>query len=104
MVTKFCEEVVAQGDTEGVLPCLVEHKNDQGMDEKCHAAIEHWQLVSRVQPQYNQPPCNKVPSRGCFPGDESYRKCMEQNLDIINHGMLKSLKKGTQCRSKFAGV
>ena len=55
MVTKFCEEVVAQGDTEGVLPCLVEHKNDQGMDEKCHAAIEHWQLVSRVQPQYNQP-------------------------------------------------
>ena len=47
MVTKFCEDVIAQGNTEGILPCLVEHKNDQGMDEKCHAAIEHWQLVSR---------------------------------------------------------
>ena len=41
-----CQDVVTQGNTEGVLPCLVEHKNDQGMDEKCHAAIEHWQLVS----------------------------------------------------------
>ena len=40
------QDIVAQGNTEGVLPCLVEHKNDQGMDEKCHASIEHWQLVS----------------------------------------------------------
>lgn len=45
MVTKFCEDIVTQGNTEGVLPCLVEHKNDQGMDEKCHTAISHWQLV-----------------------------------------------------------
>nr|XP_058944278.1 Golgi apparatus protein 1-like [Pocillopora verrucosa] len=45
MVTKFCEDIVTQGNTEGVLPCLVEHKNDQGMDEKCYTAINHWQLV-----------------------------------------------------------
>ena len=38
---------MTQGNTEGVLPCLVEHKNDQGMDEKCHASISHWQLVSK---------------------------------------------------------
>ncbi|CAH3040966.1 unnamed protein product [Pocillopora meandrina] len=45
MVTKFCEDIVTQGNTEGVLPCLVEHKNDQGMDEKCYTAINHWQLL-----------------------------------------------------------
>ncbi|CAH3167753.1 unnamed protein product [Porites lobata] len=45
MVTKFCGDVVAQGNTEGVLPCLVEHKNDHDMDEKCRASIEHWQLI-----------------------------------------------------------
>ncbi|XP_067052995.1 Golgi apparatus protein 1-like [Acropora muricata] len=47
MVTKFCEEVVAQGETDGVLPCLIEHKNDPDMDEKCHASIEHWQLIEK---------------------------------------------------------
>lgn len=47
MVTKFCGDVAAQGNTEGVLPCLVEHKNDHDMDEKCRASIEHWQLVRK---------------------------------------------------------
>ena len=50
MVTKFCENVVTDGNTEAILPCLVEHKNDQGMDEKCRASIEHWQLVSKSLP------------------------------------------------------
>ena len=47
MLTKFCGDVIAQGNTEGVLPCLVEHKNDHDMVEKCHASIEHWQLVRK---------------------------------------------------------
>ncbi|XP_001641258.2 Golgi apparatus protein 1 isoform X2 [Nematostella vectensis] len=45
MVPKFCEEVITKGDSEGVLPCLIEHKNDVGMDDKCRASIHHWQLI-----------------------------------------------------------
>jgi hypothetical protein len=39
---------VSQGDSEGVLPCLIDHKNDPEMDGKCRASIEHWQLVSTL--------------------------------------------------------
>ncbi|KXJ24182.1 Golgi apparatus protein 1 [Exaiptasia diaphana] len=45
MVTKFCGDVVNRGESDGVLPCLIEHKNDPEMDEKCKASIEHWQLI-----------------------------------------------------------
>ncbi|XP_020607607.1 Golgi apparatus protein 1-like isoform X2 [Orbicella faveolata] len=68
MVTKFCEDIVTHGNTEGVLPCLVEHKNDQGMDEKCHAAIEHWQLVEmknfKFSPQFKKA-CQEDAKRHC---------------------------------------
>ena len=38
--------MVERGDSEEVMPCLIEHKYNMEMNEKCRASIEHWQLVS----------------------------------------------------------
>ncbi len=40
------QEVVEGGNSEGVLPCLIENKHHGDMDMKCAASIEHWQIVS----------------------------------------------------------
>ena len=36
-----------EGNSEGVLPCLILNKHHVDMDMKCTASIEHWQIVSR---------------------------------------------------------
>ena len=37
-----------EGNSAGVLPCLIENKHNADMDLKCTAAIMHWQLVCDV--------------------------------------------------------
>ena len=48
----FCQtqdKLKAKKVDEGeALACLIEHKNDDDMDLKCQASIEHFQLVSGV--------------------------------------------------------
>ncbi|XP_068684167.1 Golgi apparatus protein 1-like [Montipora foliosa] len=78
MVSKFCGDVIAQGNAEGVLPCLVEHKNDQGMDERCHAAIEHWQLIEmkdfRFSPEFK---------RACRRDAQEYCSDMKDKFGLV---------------------
>ena len=52
-ITSFCfipfsQAIVEEGNSVGVLPCLIENKHNADMDLKCAAAIEHWQLVCDV--------------------------------------------------------
>ncbi|XP_033124671.1 Golgi apparatus protein 1-like [Anneissia japonica] len=46
MLSKFCKDHLKQQLNEGILmQCLIEHKNDNEMDEKCAAGVEHFQLL-----------------------------------------------------------
>eukprot|EP00794_Sanderia_malayensis_P018718 gene18718-20607_t len=53
MVIKFCQEVVEAGNSEGVLPCLIENKHSADMDTKCAASIEHWQILELKDVRFN---------------------------------------------------
>lgn len=46
MVEKFCSKIVKQEDEGQVLGCLINHKNDESMDEKCRAGVFHFQIIS----------------------------------------------------------
>ena len=46
MVDKFCSKVAKQEDEGQVLGCLINHKNDEEMDEKCRAGVFHFQIIS----------------------------------------------------------
>ena len=43
----FLKDFLSKKVDEGAaLQCLIDHKNDDSMNEKCQAGIEHFQLVS----------------------------------------------------------
>ena len=46
MVEKFCSKIVKQDDEGQVLGCLINHKNDEEMDDKCRAGVFHFQIIS----------------------------------------------------------
>ena len=46
MVENFCSKIVTQEDEGQVLGCLINHKNDPEMDEKCRAGVFHFQIIS----------------------------------------------------------
>ena len=46
MVERFCASVVKQEDEGQVLGCLISHKNEEEMDEKCRAGVFHFQIIS----------------------------------------------------------
>ncbi|XP_076655241.1 Golgi apparatus protein 1 [Halictus rubicundus] len=49
IMERHCEEVLKYGKDEGdMMECLIEHKNDLDVrsDNKCKAAVEHFQLIS----------------------------------------------------------
>ncbi|XP_033338391.1 Golgi apparatus protein 1 [Megalopta genalis] len=49
IMERHCEEVLKYGKDEGdMMECLIEHKNDLDIrsDNKCKAAVEHFQLIS----------------------------------------------------------
>lgn len=49
IIDKECQEEVQRKDEGLVIQCLIKYKEEQGsenMDEKCSAAIEHWQILS----------------------------------------------------------
>jgi len=46
MVEKFCKPALKSEDEGKVLGCLINHKNEQEMDEKCQAGVLHFQIIS----------------------------------------------------------
>ena len=47
MLKQFCgEELEEEEEEDVIMQCLITHKNNQKMDPKCYAGIEHHQLIS----------------------------------------------------------
>ena len=55
IIDKECQEEVQRKDEGLVIQCLIKFREEQApenMDEKCSAAIEHWQLMSLKDYRY----------------------------------------------------
>ena len=55
IIDKECQEEVQRKDEGLVIQCLIKFREEQppgNMDEKCSAAIEHWQLMSLKDYRY----------------------------------------------------
>jgi Golgi apparatus protein 1 len=50
IIDQHCQEEVSHKDEGTVIQCLIkfrdDHEADGGMDDKCSAAVEHWQILS----------------------------------------------------------
>ncbi|XP_071959006.1 Golgi apparatus protein 1-like isoform X2 [Antedon mediterranea] len=70
MLAKFCKEHLKQQLSEGVLmDCLIQHKNDNEMDEKCAAGVEHFQLLELKDYKFSfkfKEACRSDVSSNCY--------------------------------------
>ncbi|XP_038076975.1 Golgi apparatus protein 1-like isoform X2 [Patiria miniata] len=54
MIKQFCKDFLSKKVDEGAaLQCLIDHKNDDEMNEKCQAGIEHFQLIQLQDYRFN---------------------------------------------------
>ncbi|XP_071784755.1 Golgi apparatus protein 1-like isoform X1 [Asterias amurensis] len=54
MIKKFCKDFLSKKVDEGAaLQCLIDHKNDEEMDQKCAIGIEHFQLIQLQDYRFN---------------------------------------------------
>ena len=46
-IDKYCQDEISHKDEGLVIQCLIKVRDDhQNMDDKCKAAVEHWQILS----------------------------------------------------------
>ncbi|XP_022082306.1 Golgi apparatus protein 1-like [Acanthaster planci] len=54
MIKQLCKDFLSKKVDEGAaLQCLIDHKNDDSMNEKCQAGIEHFQLIQLQDYRFN---------------------------------------------------
>nr|XP_011440924.2 Golgi apparatus protein 1 isoform X1 [Crassostrea gigas] len=81
MINKFCDtdDGLEGDDTDNIMDCLIRNKNKPRMDEKCRAGIEHHQLISMKNFQFDhkfKEACKRSVSKFC--------KNKKSKIDVIS--------------------
>ena len=87
-IDKECQEEVERKDEGLVIQCLIKVREDQGsdgMDEKCSAAIEHWQIISLKDYRFSfkfKEACRKDIASHCST-DPQTNEVLRSKADIV---------------------